>query len=156
MSLTKIIIIFIIILIAFGAVLFFQFGRASVPTSKVTIGEQTFLVTPARTPEELQKGLSDRGSLPKDQGMIFLFEESADRAFWMKGMKIPIDIIFINGDKIVSISKNAKPPADENANLPLFSSVQPADKVLEINAGLSDEFGFKPGDTVTVDLDGNN
>ncbi|MBA3723420.1 MAG: DUF192 domain-containing protein [Candidatus Levybacteria bacterium] len=156
MNLTKIILIFIVILIAFGAVLFFQFSRASVPTSKVIIGEQTFLVTPAKTPEELQKGLSGRGSLPKDQGMIFLFEEPADRAFWMKGMEIPIDIIFINGDKIVSISKNAKPPTDENANLPLVNSVQPADKVLEINAGLSDEYSFKVGDTVGVELEGNN
>jgi uncharacterized protein len=154
MSLNKIIIIFIIILIAFGAFIFFQFSRAGIPTSKATIGEHTFLVSVARTPEELQKGLSDRNSLPQDQGMLFIFEQAGDQSFWMKDMNFPIDIIFINNDRIVSISKNAQ-PVENNVNLPLYSSSQPADKVLEINAGLSDEYGFKVGDQVKIELEQN-
>lgn len=155
MSLNKIIIVFIIILIAFAAVIFFQFSKAGIPTSKATIGEHTFLVSVARTPEELQKGLSERNSLPKDQGMLFLFDQPGDQTFWMKGMKVPIDIIFINNDRIVSISKNAQPVEEGNTNLPLYSSAQPSDKVLEINAGLSDEYGFKVGDQVKIELEQN-
>lgn len=152
MSLNKIIIVFIIILIAFAGFIFFQFSKASVPTSKVIIGEHTFNVSVAKTTEELQKGLSERNSLPQEQGMLFVFDQPADHSFWMKGMKFPIDIIFINNDKIVSISKNAQPVKDENATLPLYNSGASADKVLEINAGLSDKYGFKPGDQIKLEL----
>lgn len=153
MSLNKIIIIFIIILIGFAAFIFFQFSRAGIPTSKVTIGEHTFNVSIARTPEELQKGLSERKSLPQDQGMLFMFDQPGDHAFWMKGMQFPIDIIFINDKTIVSIAKNAQPGEEGNDNLPLYSSGAPADKVLEINAGLADKYGFKVGDEVNVALE---
>jgi uncharacterized protein len=155
MSLNKIIIIFIIILIGFAAFIFFQFSRAGIPTSKATIGEHTFNVSVARTPEELQKGLSERGSLPQDQGMLFLFDQPGDHAFWMKGMQFPIDIIFINNDTIVSIAKNAQPVEEGNENPPLYTSGAQADKVLEINAGLSDKYEFKVGDKVTFALEEN-
>ena len=46
------------------------------------------------------QGLSERQSLAEDKGMLFLFEKPDHYAFWMKGMEFPLDIIFINGDKI--------------------------------------------------------
>lgn len=152
MSLNKVIIIFLVCLAIFAGVIFFQFSKGSVPTSKLTIGEHTFLVSVAKTSEEQQKGLSERSSLPQDQGMLFVFNEPADQTFWMKGMKIPIDIIFINNDKIVAITKNAPPVKAETDNLPLYSAQQPVDKVLEINAGLSDKYKFKIGDKVSVNI----
>lgn len=153
MSLNKIIIVFIIILIAFGAFIFYQFSRAGVPTSKATIGEHTFLVSVARTPEELQQGLSGRNSLATDQGMLFVFEEASTYGFWMKGMKFPLDIIFINNDRIVSISKNVAPAEEGNASPQVYTPPQPVNRVLEINGGLSDEYGFKVGDQVRFELE---
>ncbi len=152
MSLSKIIIIFVVILLVFGGVLFYQFSQASIPTSKATFGERTFLISVARTPEEMQKGLSGRNSLPKDQGMIFVFEQPGDPAFWMKDMKFPLDMVFINNDKIVSIAKNAKPAEANDENPPLYTAGQQVDKVLEINGGLADEYKLKVGDTVKLEL----
>lgn len=154
MSLNKIIIVFIIILIAFGAFMFYQFSKAGVPTSKATIGEHTFSINVAKTPEELQQGLSGRNSLPTDQGMLFVFEEASSYGFWMKGMKFPLDIIFINNDRIVSISKDVKPAEENNTNPPVYTPTQPVTRVLEINGGLSDEYGFKIGDQVKFELTG--
>ncbi len=152
MSLSKIIIIFVIILIAFGGVLFYQFSQAGAPTSKATIGEHTFMVSVVQTPEDMQKGLSGRNSLPQDQGMLFVFEQPSDPAFWMKDMKFSLDMIFINKDKIVSIAKNAKPAEANNENPPLYSAGQQVDKVLEINGGLADKYQLKVGDTINLEL----
>lgn len=152
MSLSKIIIAFLIVLVIFAGVIFFQFAKGPAPTGKVTVKERTFNVFIQRTPEELQKGLSGRNSLGNDQGMLFLFEQPGDLTFWMKDMKFPIDIIFINGNRIVSISENAQPPKSPEETLPLYKATAPADKVLEINAGLSKEYGLKPGDTLSFDI----
>jgi uncharacterized membrane protein (UPF0127 family) len=62
----------------------------------------------------------------------------------MKNTKIPLDIIYINADKkIVSIQKNAK-PLDETS----LPSEAPAKYVLEINAGLSDQWNLQSGDKI--------
>jgi len=51
-------------------------------------------------------GLMHREMLPDGDGMIFVYKYNWFRSFWMKGMKFPIDIIFIDADcritKIVS------------------------------------------------------
>ncbi|RXR22100.1 DUF192 domain-containing protein [Oerskovia turbata] len=45
------------------------------PTSIVTIGEQTFTVEVARTPDAQRAGLSDRDDVPAGTGMLFPFDE---------------------------------------------------------------------------------
>lgn len=99
---------------------------------------------------EQRKGLSARDSLPKDKGMLFKFKKADTHTFWMKDMRFPIDIIFINNDKIVTIYENVQPENDKNANLSLYTSTKPADKVIELNAGLAKEFGLKTGETLRL------
>ena len=65
-------------------------------------------------------------------------------------MKFPFDIIFINATNIVSLVENAQ-PLTPNMNSPLYTPQQPADKVLEINAGLVKKYGIKNGDAVTIE-----
>ena len=69
----------------------------------------------------------------------------------MRNMEFPIDILFISDGKIVTLYKNVKPPISEQ-NLQLYSPSAPIDNVVEINAGLSDQYGFKEGDPVTISL----
>jgi len=106
------------------------------------------------TPEELQKGLSDRGSLPKDQGMIFLFEESADRAFWMKGMKFPIDIIWIKDSVVSEITPDVPTVASgiPDNEIPQYSPKSKVDYVLEIPANVAQKRGIKVGDSAVLPL----
>jgi uncharacterized protein len=84
--------------------------------------------------------------------MLFVFDKADYYSFWMKNMKFPIDIIFIRGDKIVSISKNAVAPKSADASLPIYKPEAPVDKVLEINSGLSDKHNIKKGDKVEIKL----
>ncbi len=93
---------------------------------------------------ETQTGLMYRTKLGKNQGMLFIFPDSQMRSFYMKNTKIPLDIIYLDEKKsIVSFQKNAK-PFDETS----LPSEVPAQYVLEINAGLSDEWQLEVGDKV--------
>jgi uncharacterized protein len=118
----------------------------------VTINGQTFKADVADTGELQEKGLSGKKSLPEDRGMLFVFNAPDYHSFWMKEMQFPIDIIFINDDKVVTVYENVEPPDSENSPLPLYKPTIPADKVLEINGGLSKQYNIKNGDTVQLDL----
>jgi len=121
-------------------------------TPRVTVGEHTFDIIVAKTEVERERGLGYRTSLPKNTGMLFLFDTPRVQTFWMKGMQFPIDIIFIRDTTIVTIYKNVPffPPDTPNSALPLYRSKEPADIVLEINAGLTDTYGIQEGDGVVV------
>lgn len=96
-----------------------------------------------------QTGLMYRHSMDKNQGMIFSFENSAPRSFYMKNTEFGLDIIYFNSEKeIVSISKNAKPY--DQTSLP---SAAPAQYVLEVNAGLSDVWNLSKGDKFQLKKD---
>lgn len=116
----------------------------------VTINKHTFNLYVAKNPKDKKIGLSKYSSIPQNFGMIFLFDKPDFYSFWMKDMKFPIDIIFIGGGKIVTIHKDIKPPASPNENPPIYNSSEPADTVLEINAGLSEKYGFKNGEDVKI------
>jgi hypothetical protein len=107
-------------------------------------GVRSFQVEIADTDKEREHGLMDRDSMAADHGMLFQFPDSTERAFWMHDTRISLDIVFIGSDgRIVSIQKNAK-PYDETP----LRSYGNATGVLEINGGLADRLGIKPGDVV--------
>lgn len=122
------------------------------PTGEVTINGRTFKVEVADTQEEREIGLSKKRSLPRDQGMLFVFDTPDYYSFWMKEMEIPIDMIYIDNNKVVSVYENVQAPKEENSPLPLYKPTVPADRVLEINAGLSKEYNIKPGDTAQIKI----
>lgn len=91
-----------------------------------------------------ETGLMYRTSMEEDQGMLFIFEREEPRGFYMKNTNIPLDLIFLNSqNKIVSIFKNAEPKSLET-----IPSEVPAQYVLEVNAGLADEWNLKVGDSL--------
>ena len=64
----------------------------------------------------------------------------------MRNMNFPLDIIFIKNDTIVEILENLEP--EGNDPKAIYSSKQPVNNVLEINAGISKQYGFKIGQKV--------
>lgn len=116
----------------------------------VKIGKNVIEVEVAATPTAQFKGLSWRKSLEENKGMLFVFGSPSFYAFWMKDMMFPIDIIWIAGDEIVDISRNL-PPARENF-MPTYTPAEPANYVLEVNAGWADRHGIKIGDKVKIEI----
>lgn len=131
----------------------FKFNPTPTPESKkeIRIDSTTIRVDLADTESERRNGLSGRESLEQDEGLLFIFDrKDIFPTFWMKDMKFPIDIIWINDEKIVKIDKNVPPPPEgaEDKNLKLYNPDKPIDYVLEVNAGFSDRHNIKVGDGV--------
>jgi uncharacterized protein len=104
-----------------------------------------FRVELARTPAEREQGLMYRTQMASDAGMLFIFERPSDLVFWMKNTLIPLDMIFIGGDRrIAGIVENAQPETLTGRRVD-----GPAQYVLEINGGLSSKLGIKAGAMVT-------
>ena len=119
-------------------------GELSLYDSKSDSIITTFNIEIADTDYETQTGLMHRHSMKDDSAMLFIFPEMSLRYFYMKNTYIPLDIIYLNKNKvIVSIQENAK-PLDE-ASLP---SQFPAQYVLEINAGSSQKWSIEIGDSM--------
>ncbi|AKL97973.1 DUF192 domain-containing protein [Endomicrobium proavitum] len=103
-----------------------------------------------KSPEAKRKGLSGRDTIPND-GMIFFFDYPSPLAFWMKDMKFAIDIIWINADKVVSVTKNAQPqPGAKDDKLKIYSPAFYADTVIELSAGDADKYNIEAGSAFTI------
>lgn len=99
----------------------------------------------AESDYEHQTGLMYRESMEDNQGMLFIYDTERVRSFYMKNTYIPLDIIYYEADSsLVSIQKNAK-PRDETA----LASEGPTQFILEINGGLSDEWGLEKDDKMS-------
>lgn len=132
-----------------------KFGLVKDSSTKLKIGNAEIKVTLADTPEKRKKGLSGTTVLNENEGMIFIFDEKdITPSFWMKDMLIPIDIIWINDNKIVRIDKNVAPPTKNtsDSDLPLYKPDTPIDYVLEVNGGFSDKNSLIVGSETKFDL----
>ena len=114
------------------------------------INNNTFELIVVTSPKDMEIGLSQTSNLAKNKGLLFLFETPDYYSFWMRNMTIPIDIIYANNDKIVTVLSKVQPPLDANESLTIYRPDAPSDKVLEINAGLAEEYNFKKGDKVIL------
>ncbi|MBU0625528.1 DUF192 domain-containing protein [Patescibacteria group bacterium] len=124
------------------------FGRG-----EVVIGEDIKIkVEVAATEATREKGLAGRTKLMVDEGMLFLFAEPARYVFWMKDMKIPIDVIWIKSGEIVDLTVNVQ-PAEKNEPAPTFSPLYAAEAVLEVPAGFIAEHGLRLGLPVIYRID---
>ncbi len=119
----------------------------------ITVGGKTFFIEIADTPEKRQKGLSGRKELEKNSGLLFVFDKENTRPpFWMKGMEMPIDIVWIDNDKVIQLNTDVKPePTDTpDKDLRLYTPNQPVDQVLELSAGTVKEMKIRVGDKVEM------
>lgn len=103
---------------------------------KIEIGDKIYNVEVAKTDEEKIKGLQGRTSLGSDEGMLFIYEEPGNIAFWMKDTEIPLDIVFMDEDgEVISVKQGQ--PNDET-----LLEEDDVMYVLEVNQSS----GIQPGD----------
>lgn len=113
-------------------------------TIEATSGSHTFGVEIADDSKERAEGLSGRDILSPQSGMLFLYEDPHRALFWMMGMKIALDMIFIESDgRISAIQSNVQP-----GTLWPVSGGKNVIAVLEINAGEAERQLIKAGDRV--------
>ena len=91
-----------------------------------------------------------RSSLDNDEGMLFIFPSETSPAFWMQGMLISLDIIWIDsGLNVVGVASNV-PPHSGSGSPPTYHPPQPVRYVLEVGAGVAGQLGIVPGSLVEL------
>lgn len=109
----------------------------------IEIRGERFFVEIANNDKKRTRGLGGREDLCDNCGMLFEFPQKGKYGFWMNDMNFPLDLIWILDNKIVHIEKNISQD-DERTFLPSIE----VGKVLEINAGKSDNFNLQIGDEI--------
>jgi uncharacterized membrane protein (UPF0127 family) len=113
------------------------------PVSLVAVtanGERLFTVEVADEPGERAAGLMFREAMPDDRGMLFVFEETRQLAFWMKNTPMPLDLLFIGPDGKVKAILPGEPYSEV-----AISPGEPVRYVLELKAGTAAKQGISNG-----------
>jgi uncharacterized membrane protein (UPF0127 family) len=105
-----------------------------VPAAVVRFGDVAFRVALAATADEQHRGLMHRDSLGDVDGMLFVFERARRYAFWMQGVRIPLDIAWLDDElRCVGLVPNAAPCAAPPC--PTYGPPRAARYVLEVPGG---------------------
>ncbi len=103
----------------------------------------------ADTINERAKGLMFVKEMPEGEGMLFIFEQEEMRKMWMENTYLPLDMLFVNKDKVIfNFKENATPLSRE-----IIYSVGPALYVVELNAGFVKKHGIKTGDKIEFEIE---
>ena len=113
------------------------------PWVRVTVGKVTVQAEAVRSPARLSLGLSYRNELPEGQGMLFFMPAKEVQTFCMRGMRLPLDLIWISAGRVAGITRNV--PRTFPGNL---VSPGPVTHVLEVPGGFAHRHGIKAGDPV--------
>ena len=119
-------------------------------TTAVRLGSAVFSMRLAATNEMRQQGLSGVEHLGAMNGLLMVFQGDDYWGIWMKDMKIPLDIIWLNSEKkVVYIVNDASPSLGTSKT---FTPTDPARYVLEVSAGTTKRAPIKIGDIATFSV----
>ncbi|MBI2590863.1 MAG: DUF192 domain-containing protein [Candidatus Blackburnbacteria bacterium] len=130
-------------------------GNTNQEKKIVTVGNAQFKVEIAQNEQARKVGLSTRDALPENEGMLFTFDKKgATPTFWMKGMKFPIDIIWIKDNVVSEITSDVPTVASgiPDNKIPQYSPKSKVDYVLEVPANVARKQGINVGDRVILPL----
>jgi uncharacterized membrane protein (UPF0127 family) len=137
-------------LIGFGTSTFVKLYQANPSSCKtkyrhdttVKIGDDHIKAEIAQSDQDKEQGLAGRSCIGANQGMLFVFKEPGKYDFWMKDMKFPIDIIWLNENKqVVKVAPNVSPATYPKT----FSSDIPSMYVLELHADTAQQLNITDG-----------
>ena len=118
-------------------------AQESLEVRSLVVGDSTLQVEIADDPHERALGLMYRRSLPKDSGMLFVYDDVKERAFWMKNTFIPLSIAYINEKGVIVHIADMKPLSTKSV-----PSIHPAKYALELNKGWYKRHSIKKGDVI--------
>ena len=118
----------------------------------IMIDDIELTVQIADTDHRRADGLMFQEELPYDEGMLFIFDDSKKRTFWMSNMLFSLDIIWIDSQgKIVHIDKDI-PPCNTEACPRYDGGGQEVKYVLEVTAGFVDEFKITKNSKLEINI----
>jgi uncharacterized membrane protein (UPF0127 family) len=118
----------------------------------VTVNGLVLVADIAATDEQRATGLSLKDSLAENEAMLFVFDYQADHTFWMKNMKFPIDIIWIDSDKTVVHIEHNLQPCNSELFCPTYKPIGDSLYVLETTGGFTERHDIVKGTMVEFEL----
>lgn len=123
--------------------------RTFEPQSTVSFDNVTLKVAIADDEAEKELGLSNHKDLAPQEGMLFVYDQPGSYGIWMKEMDFSIDIIWLDARaSVVHIETDVSPQTYPK----VFYSDEPAQYILEANAGFAEDHGIQEGDTAKLPL----
>lgn len=140
----------VVLVVIVASALFLRWYNSRMTNATLGIAGRDFIVMVAKTNTQKVKGLSDRDNLLDSDGMLFTF--GGIKGFYaivMRNMRFPLDVIWVDGIKIVDMAPNLPPdPSKDEAGLVEYRPRLEATEILEVPAGFIEKYGLKIGDTV--------
>jgi uncharacterized membrane protein (UPF0127 family) len=95
------------------------------------------------------KGLTGRARLPEHCGALFSYSEDAMRTIWMKGVSIPLDLVFLTTNGTVKMVRSLDPPAPGTPDAAIPRATALAAKIIALPSGEAKRDGFVVGGVVS-------
>lgn len=125
---------------------------ATFPIATVLLdnGEESTLVTVevAETPEQQATVLSERDSLPDDEGVVYVFFEGRESGFPIEGAPVPLSIAYFDARGTIVGIVDAEPCGEDPCSVD--GPGTPYMGALAVNRGMFGRWGISEGDHVQL------
>jgi uncharacterized protein len=117
----------------------------------VTVNHVKLVADIAANEEQMTKGLAVKDHLNENEAMLFVFATPGNHGFWMKDMKFPIDIIWMDANKTVVHIEHSLNPCSP-ISCPIYQPNSNSLYVLETVAGFANKNNVTEGTTSKFNL----
>lgn len=94
-----------------------------------------------------QIGLGGVEHLAPNEGLIMVYDQPDSHSIWMKDMKIPIDVLWINDEgEVIHLEQDMRPESYPS----IYRSKRPALYVLELSSGAVHRLNIKIGTKLAI------
>ena len=119
----------------------------------ITVNHVKLVADIAENGTQRSKGLSVKDTLNENEGMLFVFSTEREHSFWMKNMKFPIDIIWLDDDQEVVHVEHSLEPCTPDSFCPSFKPDRNSLYVLETVAGFAQKYNVTDNTYVDFQLE---
>ncbi len=113
------------------------------PVVELSAGIHRIEAEVAHTQPTRMVGLMNRRVMPKQHGMLFVFDAEARHCMWMRNTFIPLAVAFLDGQGRIINIEEMQPQTENN-----HCAAKPARFALEMNAGWFKARGLGTGTAV--------
>jgi len=121
-----------------------QSSPTEFPVIRLQVGMHVVQAEIGATPDQRSRGLMFRKTLGPNQGMAFVFDDTAIHCMWMKNTLIPLSVAFIADNGTIINIEDMKAQTEDS-----HCAARPARYALEMNLGWFAKRGLKPGAVIT-------
>jgi uncharacterized membrane protein (UPF0127 family) len=131
-------------------VIWMRFEGRTLPTAQIETAAGRILVEIAATPRSRSAGLSNRRELRGIDGLLLKWDAPDRHPIWMKGMRFPLDLLWLDADdRVIVVLENVPPCSADPCPLYEPSGSDRSVAVLELPANAAARHGLTVGASVS-------